>query len=205
MSGARTKPPKRTEIEAPAPTPRAIAPLVDKGREDWETPPWLFELLHRELSFDIDAAAAEHNALLPRFWTAREDGLRQSWRGLRVFVNPPYGMKTGVWVEKAFRETRGGGCPLAALVIPANTETFWWHDFAMVGAAEIRFIRRRIHFLLGGRRVPNSRPVFSSAVVIFREGVRVGPCVTTSIDAPDPKRLQDGRIIPQADLFPELG
>lgn len=203
MSGARAKPPMRRGIEAPRPEKRLSAIYADKGREDWETPPWLFELLHLELRFDIDAAAAAHNALLPRFWAAQDDGLRQPWRGRRVFCNPPYGLQTGPWVAKAFRETRELGCEVAALLVPANTETFWWHDHAMAGAAEIRFIRRRIHFLLGGRRVPNSRPVFSSAVLIFRVGERLGPCITSSIDAPNPKRLQDGRLIQQAGLFDE--
>lgn len=104
-------------------------------------------------------------------------------------------------VEKAWREVREGGCSLAALLVPANTETFWFCDLALVGAHEIRFIRRRIHFLLGGRRVPNSRPVFSSAVLIFREGARVGPCIASILHAPDPRTLQDGKIVRQADLF----
>lgn len=167
---------------------------VNKGRNDWETPPWLFERLHAEFRFDVDVAAQAHNAKLDRFFSPETNGLDQPWRGLRCFCNPPYlGGRKIHWVGKAVEETTQGGCPLAVLVLPADTETFWWHDVLMPNAAEIRFIRGRVHFLLGGKRPPSSRPVFNSAVVVFREGRRTGPCLATSLISPDPRTLHHGR------------
>lgn len=171
----------------------------NKGRNDWETPPWLFDRLHEEFRFDVDAAAQDHNAKLPTYWTPETDGLRQSWAGRRVFCNPPYlGGRKVHWVAKAAEEARiAGGCEVAVLVIPADTESFWWHDVVMAEAHEIRFVRRRIHFLLGGKRVPHGRPVFNSAVVIFRAGRRVGPLLAGSINAPDPRMLWHGQTAQQ--------
>lgn len=180
-----------TRVNAQAPSPND--PPI-KGRYDWETPHWLFEDLDREFAFEVDAASSAANAKCDRFWTKNDCGLSRSWEGLRVWCNPPYGLQTARWVKKARDETVSGSCPVAVLLVPANTETFWWHDYAMAHCAEIRFIRRRIHFLLGGRSVPNSRPVFSSAVLVFLDGNREGRGVlATTLYAPDPKTLEDGR------------
>lgn len=166
----------------------------NKGRNDWETPFWLFDRLHDEFRFDVDAAAQPHNAKLPTYWTPEQDGLRQPWAGLRVFCNPPYlGGRKAHWVGKAASEVAAGHCPLAVLVLPADTESFWWHDIVMPAASEIRFIRGRIHFLLNGKRAPNSRPVFNSAVIVFSSFRPAGLCVATSLVAPDPRTLHNGR------------
>ena len=47
-------------------------------------------------------------------------------------------------------------------LIPARTDTAWWHDYVMK-ANEIRLVRGRLKF--GGAK--NSAP-FPSAVVVFR-------------------------------------
>jgi phage N-6-adenine-methyltransferase len=179
--------------------PRAKAPYPFKGRTDWETPFWLFDMLHAEFRFSVDAAAAEHNAKLPSFWTASDDGLKQSWAGHRVFCNPPYGAATGAWAKKAAAETLGEACELAALLVPANTETSWWRHHVMPSARELRFIYRRIHFLLNGQRVQGGRPVFSSVVLVYRQGKRSGPLEATWLDAPHPRTLHHGR--PIGELF----
>jgi hypothetical protein len=46
-------------------------------------------------------------------------------------------------------------------LVPARTDTRWWHDYAVQG--EIRFIRGRLKF--GGHK---ANAPFPSAVVIFR-------------------------------------
>jgi hypothetical protein len=74
-------------------------------------------------------------------------------------MNPPYGRKIGLWVQKAYEESRGGSTIVCLL--PARTDTRWWHDFCMKG--EIRFIKGRLKFNDGKNPAP-----FPSAVVIFR-------------------------------------
>ena len=77
-----------------------------------------------------------------------------------MFCNPPYS-NISAWVEKAFRETRNDNT-LVVLLIPARTDTRYFHDF-IYQRAEIRFIKGRLKF--GDSK--NSAP-FPSMVVIFR-------------------------------------
>ena len=92
-----------------------------KGRKDWGTPAWLFDRLHEEFAFTVDAAAEAHNAKLPRFWDRSIDGLSQNWGSERVWCNPPYGREIVPWIRKA-HESRG----LSVLLVPARTDTAWW-------------------------------------------------------------------------------
>jgi hypothetical protein len=79
-----------------------------------------------------------------------------------VFVNPPYGREIGKWVEKAYHSIEDGSAQIVVMLLPARTDTRWWHDWVMKG--EIRFIRGRLKF--GGCK--NSAP-FPSAIVIFKK------------------------------------
>lgn len=146
-------------------------------RTDWETPPWLFDMLHAEFAFTVDAASFHHNAKLDRHWTIREDGLSQDWARERVFCNPPYGKGIGAWLEKA----AGGG--LSVLIVPTRTECHWWCDWA-TRASEIRFVRGRVHFTIDDARGGNhrgSRPVFATSVLVFGRGA---PCRVSSFPTP---------------------
>lgn len=128
--------------------------------DEWATPKRLFQRLHAEFDFTLDPCATVANATCPKFFTQAENGLAQSWRGERVFMNPPYGRKIGLWIRKAYEEGQRGG--LVVCLIPARTDTVYWHDYVM-RAAEIRLLRGRVKF--GDGR--NSAP-FPSAIVIFK-------------------------------------
>lgn len=127
--------------------------------DQWATPHDFFDKLNNEFQFDLDPCADETNAKCKKYYTKEDDGLAQNWDGFRVFCNPPYGREIGKWVKKA-SETRGG---IVVMLIPARTDTSYWHDY-IHGKAEVRFIRGRLKF--GDSK--NSAP-FPSAVVIFRE------------------------------------
>lgn len=128
---------------------------------EWATPRAFFDALNAEFHFDLDPCATPENAKCPRFFTANDDGLARHWTG-RVFMNPPYGRGIGQWVAKAFQAVAGGGADLVVCLLPARTDTRWWHDICMKG--EVRFVRGRLKFGDG----KNSAP-FPSAVVIFRK------------------------------------
>lgn len=125
----------------------------------WETPIDLFRRLDAEFSFDLDVCALPETAKCPRFFSPADDGLSQQWEGA-CWMNPPYGREIVQWMRKAFEESLRG-CTVVSLV-PARTDTEWWHQYAMRG--EIRFIRGRLRF--GG--AANGAP-FPSAIVIFRD------------------------------------
>ena len=132
------------------------------NRADWETPRELFERVDAIWRFDLDAASSDDNALCADHFTESDDGLARSWAGRRVWVNPPYGRGIGRWVAKAHEEAQRGA--LVVTLIPARTDTRWWHGHVAC-ADEVALIKGRIHFCLGG--VPQNSATFPSALVRF--------------------------------------
>jgi phage N-6-adenine-methyltransferase len=124
----------------------------------WATPQWFFDRLNKEFKFELDVCATDENAKCKRYFTERENGLLQKWEGV-VWMNPPYGREIDDWIEKAYTSAQDGATVVC--LIPARTDTAWWHDYCMYG--EIRFVRGRLRF--GGAE--DNAP-FPSAVVIFR-------------------------------------
>lgn len=127
---------------------------------EWETPQSFYDAWDQVYRFTLDTAASPENAKAPKFYTKEDDGLSQVWSG-NVWCNPPYGRQIGKWVEKAYRSTRTGAA-LVVMLIPAKTETRWWHDY-VIKADSIYFVKGRIQFGDSGVNAP-----FPSCVVVFR-------------------------------------
>ena len=135
--------------------------LFSSGKNDWETPQWLFDELNEEFHFTLDPCATPQTAKCGRYFTEEDNGLLQDWGKARVFCNPPYSDRQQTeWVRRCYEHSLHGG--LAVMLIPARTDTKRFHDY-IYGNAEIRFLRGRLHF--GGSK--NSAP-FPSMIVIFR-------------------------------------
>lgn len=142
--------------------------LFSSTTGEWETPMDFFNKLDSEFHFTLDPCATHRNAKCKIYFTKQEDGLIQDWSGHTVFVNPPYGRVIGKWVKKSYEE---GQKTTVVMLIPARTDTKWWHDYVMK-AAEIRFVKGRLKF--GGSK--NSAP-FPSAIVVFKKHDRDYPLV----------------------------
>lgn len=123
----------------------------------WATPQDFFDKLNAAYRFDLDVCATHDNAKCARYFTKDDDGLKQQWCG-SVWMNPPYGREIGVWMRKAHESSLQGATVVC--LVPARTDTVWWHDWAMRGS--ITFIRGRLKF---GDAL-NSAP-FPSALVVF--------------------------------------
>lgn len=130
----------------------------------WATPQDYFDKVNEEFGFTLDVCASPENAKCERYFTKTDSGLTKRWDGV-CWMNPPYGRDIKHWMWKAWMESQHSGATVVCLV-PARTDTAWWHDFAMKG--EVRFLRGRLKF--GGSK--NSAP-FPSALVIFRPTDRV--------------------------------
>lgn len=135
--------------------------LYSSKTELWGTPQSFFDKLNEEFHFDLDPCALPSNAKCSRFFTPKEDGLAQNWGGAKVFCNPPYGKDISKWVRKCYEESKKPET-LVVMLIPARTDTAYFHDY-IYGKAEIRFVRGRLHF----NDSKNSAP-FPSMVVIYR-------------------------------------
>ena len=136
----------------------------EKRTVEWETPFEVFDKLNKEFRFNLDPCATNKTAKCKKYFTKKENGLKQKWKG-RVFMNPPYGRETGIWVEKAWKEVKKGNVQLVVCLIPIRYDTDWFAQFAKYG--EIRFIRRRIAF--GLNKVFVTGP-FTSLLLIFKKG-----------------------------------
>jgi len=123
----------------------------------WATPQDFFDKYNEIYHFETDVCAIPSNSKCSKFFCPEQNGLKQVWKG-SCWMNPPYGRTIKEWVKKAYESSRDGATVVCLL--PARTDTAWWHDYCMKG--DVEFIRGRLKF--GGSK--NSAP-FPSAVVVF--------------------------------------
>ena len=128
---------------------------------EWSTPQNFFDKLNWRFGpFDLDPCADLSNAKCTNFFTETENGLIKSWEGFTSFVNPPYGRGIAEWIKKGYEESRKEETTVIML-IPARTDTKYWHQYVM-NADEVYFVKGRLKF----GDSTNSAP-FPSAVVVF--------------------------------------
>lgn len=107
-------------------------------KDEWLTPPELIKSLG---IFDLDPCSP-----INRLWdtaknhyTIDNDGLSKEWLG-RVWLNPPYGNKTGLWLEKLYHHGNG-----IALIF-ARTETVMFFKWVWNKADAVKFLEGRLFF-----------------------------------------------------------
>ncbi|EMS9660193.1 phage N-6-adenine-methyltransferase [Klebsiella aerogenes] len=110
-------------------------------RDLWRTPPALFACLNAEFCFQLDAAAAAHNALCRKFITAEQNTLETPWADYLsipgyIWLNPPYSDITP-FVKKAAAESDNQIGTV--MLVPADTSVGWFKE-AIETASEVRFI-----------------------------------------------------------------
>lgn len=135
--------------------------LLSSKTVEWETPLAFYNQLNDEFHFTLDPCATEENHKCKRFYTKEQDGLLQSWENEVVFCNPPYGREIYKWVKKASEESRNNNA-LVVMLIPARTDTKWFHEY-IYNKIDIRFLPGRLKF--GNAKNPAPFPCM---VCIFR-------------------------------------
>ena len=136
--------------------------MFSSKSDEWETPQELFDELNKEFHFTLDPCANEQNHKCEKYYTRETDGLSQCWKGENVFCNPPYGREIGSWVKRCYLHSRVGE-GIAVMLIPARTDTRWFHEFIYNKEnVEIRFLKGRLKF----GNAKNSAP-FPSMIVVF--------------------------------------
>jgi phage N-6-adenine-methyltransferase len=144
-----------------------LTPLFSRRSDEWRTPPELWQALHAEFHFDLDAAATQDNTTCVRFCDRQVDALTVSWENAVVWLNPPYS-KCKAFMAKAKQEAQAGATVVC--LVPSRTDTRWWHESVWDTArqrpqpgVEVRFLKGRLRFGPGTGTAP-----FPSALVIFR-------------------------------------
>ena len=125
--------------------------MFSKKTDDWSTPKEFYQELNKEFSFDFDPCPLR----------SLTDGLNIDWNG-NVFINPPYS-NIRAFLEKGLSELSKGNVKQLVYLVPARTDTRWFHDL-VYNKAEIRFIKGRLKF--GDSK--NSAP-FPSMLVIYKK------------------------------------
>ena len=110
----------------------------EDGKEEWLTPPSIVKKLG---PFDLDPCSPVNRPwdTAKRHLTILEDGLNRPWSG-RVWMNPPYGPKTGAWMQRLAEYGNG-----IALIF-ARTETQAWHQYIWPKASALLFLKGRLTF-----------------------------------------------------------
>ncbi|MBA8988845.1 hypothetical protein FHW23_000077 [Curtobacterium pusillum] len=170
------------------------------GAVEWYTPPEFFAALTDDngapINFDVDVAAPGVKGIVTnphvsvpagRFITKDLDALdpSTSW-GTRTkcWMNPPYGSLLPKFTRRAVAHAADGGEVLALL--PARTDTRWWHSTVMAHAHAVVFNRSRVRFIdSSGRR--GESPAFGQVLVAYGptfadllERVALGPAALGS-------------------------
>lgn len=95
------------------------------------------------------------------FTLAKKMDCKKIGGGGIVFCNPPYGREIYKWVKKCYEESKKPGTTVV-LLIPARTDTRYFHEFIYHKAREIRLIKGRLKFGNATASAP-----FPSMVVVF--------------------------------------
>ena len=127
----------------------------------WSTPQDFYNKLNEEFNFNLDPCSTNENTKCEKHFTIDDDGLKQDWQGYTVFVNPPYGRVLKEWVQKCYEESLKPNTTVVML-IPARTDTIYFHKYIYHIAKEIRLLKGRLKF----GECKNSAP-FPSMVIVF--------------------------------------
>ena len=142
------------------------------GSDEWLTPP---EIIRAVGPFDLDPCSpiARPWDTASRHYTIRENGLWMPWEG-RVWLNPPYGRETELWLEKM--ASHGNGIALTF----ARTETKMFFKHVWPAASAFLFISGRLyfHYVDGSKARANSG----------------GPSVLIAYNADNAHRLKTSNI-----------
>jgi phage N-6-adenine-methyltransferase len=147
--------------------------LMTSAKDEWQTPLWLFRALSIIFDFKLDAAASSANSLCEVYLTEEDNALHCDWKlkltearnnTLTVWLNPPYGTKTGKFLDKAQKESLNGLTIVCLIAARTDTKAFrivWNH------AKYVIFLYGRLKFLLDGKEVGTA--TFPSAIPIFTD------------------------------------
>jgi hypothetical protein len=152
---------QRAKIEA------NLAQKVPRGKNlygdsdapvEWYTPPIYIEMARRVLGqIDLDPATnevAQAWIKAAKYFSAAEDGLKQSWQG-RVWCNPPYGRHVKRWLAKTITSYQSGDVD-AAIVLLNRTGATWYTELRKEVTAVCE-VDKRIAFI-DATGVPQGSP-----------------------------------------------
>jgi DNA modification methylase len=141
-----------------------------RGRtEEWLTPRFILDALG---PFDLDPCAPINRPwdTARRHFTVAQGGLSRRWAG-RVWLNPPYGPETQLWMKQMAIHANG------IVLTFARTDTAWFSENVWGSASALYFLRGRVRFC-----TPDGEP---------SEGTGGAPSVLIAYDTPGTDRNRE--------------
>jgi len=149
-------------------------------RDEWGTPPELFDKLDDVFHFTLDVCATKENAKCERYYGPEAvhvnddgktvtrignfvDGLAEPWAPHVCWMNPPYS-DPGPWLEKAYGESQRGATVVGP--VPNDPSTRWWVNWAMKASQIVWLIGARVQFV-SPPGIKASSNTSSSVVLVY--------------------------------------
>lgn len=137
---------------------KTAAQLINQtsGKTDYHTPGDIVEALHRFFPEGVDldpasSAIANKRIQAGRFFTAKQDGLKQAWHAYRMFMNHPFGRQTTpLWINKLEAEFAAGHVKEAVVLTYAATSERWFQPLARRAQC---YLHPRTNYLLPNGKV----------------------------------------------------
>ena len=136
-------------------------------RQDWGTPRSFIDWIqnHHKVTFDLDAAASDHNHKAPNYITKEMDSLSMNWSG-HVWLNPPFGRALPDFMRKCAQQIANKNVDSIRVLIPARTDTKWFHEIVMPHADKIYLIKGRFNFRFD-EAIEGANAPFPSMLVVY--------------------------------------
>ncbi len=169
-------------VEASAAASFYASTGVSSAHHNWHTPPELLASLYAAgLMFDLDPCSPTNDrrrapVKAKAYYVEADDALSLVWHG-RVFLNPPYGRDIIRWIEKAHTSVSERHAQSVLALVPARTETTWWHAH-IAGRAHVFLLKGRLAFGDG----KNSAP-FPSALALWGDDASAAKIATALPEA----------------------
>lgn len=194
--------PKGSSVSATTSNPAIARVMFSSASDDWATPQAFYDELDAEFGFVLDACSSTSNHKAPHFFALdhpdadRRDGLAGDWtadartHGGAVWCNPVYGRTIGEWMAKAAATARAG--TTVVCLVPARTDTRWFHQHVLAEGAEVRFVRGRLKFGTATTGAP-----FASLVVIYH----AHPSADELLHAGGESDVEEASVLPGQDAL----
>lgn len=139
---------------------------VTNNNDEWETPQDLFEEYNKIYNFKLDACASAENKKCNIYFNKENNALLKEWCYSSVWCNPPYSRgNIDKFVKKCFEEWKKYNNNIV-LLIPAKTDTLYFHNY-ILPYCKIIFIKGRLRF----NNTKNCAP-FPSIICIYEKKER---------------------------------
>ena len=149
-------------------TSRITTGLMSSNKQDWGTPKEFITWIEENFSMkiDLDVCAHSENNKCDAYFTIEDNAFDQDWYCVNGWMNPPYNNIVG-FLEKCIEEVFVmNNAENMWVLIPARTDTKWFHDLVVPWAEHIYFIKGRIHHKTAGNEKQGSSP-FPSMLIHF--------------------------------------